>query len=271
VRLLYQQAIKLGHAFPAFRRFFWRHSYQFLARRYPQAFWTFMNYGYDPEPGETPVVLDLGDEADRYCIEMYHHVAGASELKDRDVLEVGCGRGGGASYLMRYFKPTRLVGVDISEQAISFCRLRHPVAGLTFEVADAEALPFGEASFDVVVNIESSHCYGSTARFFGEVYRVLRPQGYFLFADFRYPGNIDRLRMELIEAGFVLKGEKNITNHVFQALERDHDRKQKMIREGIQPRLIDAFEQFAGLRGTRPHQNFGTGNWQYVRFVLQKG
>ena len=44
-------------------------------------------------------------------------------------------------------------------------------------------LPFPDASFDVVLNVEASNDYGDRRRFFREVARVLKPDGIFLYAD----------------------------------------------------------------------------------------
>jgi ubiquinone/menaquinone biosynthesis C-methylase UbiE len=63
------------------------------------------------------------------------------------------------------------------------------IPGLTFKSGAAEALPFDDESFDVVINIESSHCYQSIAKFLSSVHRVLRPNGYFAFAEFRSAGD----------------------------------------------------------------------------------
>lgn len=49
----------------------------------------------------------------------------------------------------------------------------------------AMQLPFGDGSFDLVVNVEASHAYSSDAAFLLEVRRVLHPQGRFLYADYR--------------------------------------------------------------------------------------
>ena len=61
--LFYLIALKITSLSPRFRRFFWRQSYQHLARKYPATFWTFMNYGYAPSAKESPqlpyVVLAL--------------------------------------------------------------------------------------------------------------------------------------------------------------------------------------------------------------------
>ena len=56
-----------------------------------------------------------------YYMQLYDHVAGAVDLRDLKVLEVGSGRGGGADYIKRYLKPESMVGLDISENAVSFC------------------------------------------------------------------------------------------------------------------------------------------------------
>ena len=94
-----------------------------------------------------------------------------------------CGRGGGCAYLARYRQPAAVLGIDISPRAIAFCRRIHLVPGLSFRPGDAEALPCPAEAFDVVLNVESSHCYGSMPTFLNEVFRVLVPGGYFLWAD----------------------------------------------------------------------------------------
>ena len=56
---------------------------------------------------------------------------------------------------------------------------------IEFIQGSAERLPFGDEDFDVVINTESSHTYGSVAGFLSEVERVLQPGGYLLLADLR--------------------------------------------------------------------------------------
>ena len=98
------------------------------------------------------------------------------------MLDVGCGRGGTASLLAEQFGAAA-VGVDLSPEAIAFCRNAHRATGARFEVGDAEHLPFDDESFDVVTNLESSHTYPDMRAFLGEVSRVLRPGGWFLHTD----------------------------------------------------------------------------------------
>ena len=112
--MLLARAVALATRSARGKRLLWRTWYQFLAARYRDPRWTFMNYGYRPPEGEAvaPLRLDLGDEDDRSFIQLYDAVARGAPLAGRDVLEIGCGRGGGAAYLARQFDPRRVVAVD---------------------------------------------------------------------------------------------------------------------------------------------------------------
>src|SRR5687768_3135224 len=109
---------------PFLKKWLWRAWYGYLARRYRKADWTFMNYGYH-DPTLPRLALEAADEPERYCIQLYHHVVESIPMRGLNVLEVGSGRGGGASFVSRYLKPAHLTGVDLSEQAVGFCRETH--------------------------------------------------------------------------------------------------------------------------------------------------
>jgi len=257
-----------AYRFPAVRRFLWRGWYQFLARQYPDRKWTFMNYGHRPTHGALPLALAVEDEADRSCIQLYQIVAGAVDLTGREVLEVGSGRGGGASFVARYLWPNRVVGVDLSPLAVAFCRARHRAPGLSFEVGNAERLGFEAASFDAVINVESSHCYGDLTAFVREVRRVLRPNGHFLYADFRPRTQLNTWR-EALCTGLKLVLERDITPGVIAALDVDDDRKRSLINQRVARPLASAFRQFAALRGTALYDKFRDGSVVYRAFVFQ--
>ena len=206
------------------KRLLWRAWYQFLAARYPNPSWTFMNYGFrtpDATTAQPPLPLESADEANRSCIQLYDLVARGAPVAGRELLEVGCGRGGGADYVARKLDPRRVVAVDLSPRAVALCRQRFTHPRLSFEVGDAERLPFDGASFDVVLNVESSHCYGRFDAFLGEVRRVLRPGGHFLYADFRPSGEIDGWRASLLAAGFAIHAEQDLRPGVVAALDAD--------------------------------------------------
>lgn len=46
-------------------------------------------------------------------------------LKDKKILDLFCGRGGGCDYIEKTLKPRLMIGVDDSEQTIIFCRKQY--------------------------------------------------------------------------------------------------------------------------------------------------
>jgi SAM-dependent methyltransferase len=94
-----------------------------------------------------------------------------------DVLDVGCGPG---DFTMSFSAAgASVTGVDFSPEMIRVARARFPQ--IVFEVADAESLPFGDSSFDIVVGAYVVHHLARPEIAFGEIYRVLRPGGRFIF------------------------------------------------------------------------------------------
>ena len=262
--MLVARIVSIAYLMPPVKRLLWRAWYEFLARRYRDRQWTFMNYGHRPLRSKTPLALAPEDEPDRSCIQLYHLVASAVDLAGRQVLEVGSGRGGGAGFVARYFRPSRVVGVEVSSQSVAFCRARHAVPGLSFEVGNAEHLGFAAASFDAVLNVESSHCYGDVSAFVREVRRVLRPDGHFLYADFRWRAELDAWGAGLLAAGLRLVTEHDITLGVVAALDADDERKRGLIEARVDRPLVRTFGQFAALRGTSSTISFAPAAWSTV-------
>lgn len=256
---------------PKFRRLMMKSWYETLVVLDRERDITFMNYGYaglDSAPSEIP--LNDGEQANRYCIQLYHHVAAAIDLSGKDVVEVGSGRGGGASYIARYLRPRSMKGIDFSKKAIEFCRKYYAVDGLSFALGDAENLPLADNSVDVIINLESSHCYGSMTKFLSEVYRVLRPDGYFLFSDHRDHDKVSLLHEQLKDSGLSLVKETDITKNVVAALDLDNDRKQEMIARKCPRVLRREAEEFAAMKGTRAYEAFRSEYSRYLSFVLHK-
>jgi ubiquinone/menaquinone biosynthesis C-methylase UbiE len=233
--------------------------------------WTFMNYGYAPlDKQGARLALLPEDEADRYFIQLYHHVASGVDVAGLDVVEVGSGRGGGASYIARYLKPKTMLGIDFSEQAVRFANRQHRVAGLSFTQGDAEKLPLDDAQVDVVINVESSHCYGSIETFLSEVQRILRPLGTFLYADFRGEDDVALLHRQLHHSGMTLLHEEDITANVVRSLELDNERKVALIQRYFPKWLLRSFQDFAAVKGSKLYEGFRSQRMRYKYYILQK-
>src|SRR5262249_27874821 len=124
------------------------------------------------------------DDLDEYHFEKLHHLlrlVDFSAWRDRDVLDLGCGAG---VEVVRFARAgARVTGVDISPRAIDLTRANLTGHGETarLEVADGEALPFPDASFDFVYAHGVMQYTTNDRRLVGEVHRVLRPAGLAMF------------------------------------------------------------------------------------------
>src|SRR5215218_3247000 len=255
----------------AVRRFVWRTCYEALAKRVSTSDWAFMNYGFAPTAVDVdPPPLRSSHERDRLCIQLYLHAIGNCDLRGRDVLEVGSGRGGGASFISRYLQPRSITGMDFSPEAVELCSRHRLAPGLAFVCGDAQSMPFSASSFDAVVNIESSHCYESMDTFLSEVCRVLRPGGRFFFADLRSVDGVNTLQEHFNACGLTVEKETDITPNVLTALRLDNARKLELI-DALIPRVFRRpFRVFAGIAGTRNYAGLESGKLRYLSAQLAK-
>jgi ubiquinone/menaquinone biosynthesis C-methylase UbiE len=97
--------------------------------------------------------------------------------RDKEVIEVGCGLGTDAINFAR--QGARYTGVDLTEASIALVEKRFALENLSarLRVADAEALPFADASFDLFYSHGVLHHTPDTPRTIDEAHRVLRPGG----------------------------------------------------------------------------------------------
>lgn len=97
------------------------------------------------------------------------------------LLEIGCGRGVGLARFAELCAPARLVGIDIDPELIDLARERlGRRRSAELVVADARALPFDGAAFDVVVDFGTCYHIERPGQALMEVARVLRPGGMFI-------------------------------------------------------------------------------------------
>ncbi len=177
----------------AARTWMWRAVYELLGARVRTRDWAFMNYGYAPADRagrtwtlEPPLVLDPADEPDRLCIQLY-----ARDPRRRGPHRPRRARDRQRPRRRRAVpRAVRRAAHGHGDRLLPHRRAALPPApraapALTFRVGDAQATGLPDACVDVVVNVESSHCYGSMDAFIAEVHRVLRPGGHFVWADLR--------------------------------------------------------------------------------------
>ncbi len=124
---------------------------------------------------------------------------GFEDLSEATVLDVGCGTGDDLRQLIRYGASSeRVVGVDVLTERLSRARDLSP--HMRFELIDGTALPFPDATFDLVMqatvfsSILDPHVQERLAQ---EMRRVVKPLGMIVWYDMRVtdPRNRDLVPM----------------------------------------------------------------------------
>jgi SAM-dependent methyltransferase len=99
-------------------------------------------------------------------------IAAVVEARPRRVLEVGCGQGVMAERIASELG-CELIALDQSEHMVALTRAR----GIDAVVGDVQALPFGDAEFDVVLAAWMLYHVPDVDRALSELARILRPRG----------------------------------------------------------------------------------------------
>lgn len=228
----------------------------------------FMNYGFSKE--NYSLNLPRHHEKHRYSIQLYDFIASGTEIGGKDILEIGCGRGGGLSYINKNYKPKSATGVDLNQKAVDFCNSFYHGENITFLQGDAQVLDFQDNSFDVVINVESSHRYAEIDKFINEVYRVLKPGGVFLFTDFRHKSKLKELNDHFDNSTFLPVHNESITPHVLEALQLSTNDRISLIKKLAPSFLHGIGKKFAATEGTPTYMKFLTAEWEYFFMILKK-
>lgn len=113
--------------------------------------------------------------------------AAALELPGKRVLDIGTGTGLVAVILAKEHPEWQVTAIDISEDMLVIARETAARNGISdkidFRIASAEALPFPDNSFDLVVSNTSLHLWAEPLKVFKEIARVTAPGGCCLVWD----------------------------------------------------------------------------------------
>ena len=228
----------------------------------------FLNYGYVANDNRTwSVITPPSGHFDVNSRRLVLEVIGDCPVDGRDILDVSCGRGSVATVLRDYFHPRSYCGIDISSEAIAFCRKYQLSEGFTFAEGDAEAMAVGTAAFDVVINIEASHNYPNVRAFIREVHRVLRPGGWFLYTDLGTPRGFERSLRLARQAGLQLLRDADITSNVLLSCQEIAERRLKVYHDAEERALM---ADFLAAPGSRTGRAFEDGSLRYRLFTFRK-
>lgn len=229
----------------------------------------FLNFGYVPNDNLQLSRIKLPQHyLNKNCVKLITEVVADCGLSGRCLLDVGCGRGGTVHVINKFYDAQRVVGMDLSSTAIAFCRRTHKYAGVSFLEGDAEQLPFTNGSFDVVTNVESSHSYPGIPDFYKEVFRVLKPGGYFLYTDLLSTTLLHHCKQLLQDLGFLIEQERDITTNVLLSCDETARSHLNAFDRGNDAQLIN---NFLGVPGSQVYTEMRSGKSSYRIFKLAKG
>ena len=150
-----------------------------------KSFGRHVHWGYWENPKQATLTDDDFSEA---AEELSAQVCQAGNIQNGlTVLDVGCGFGGTVAHINDRYLRMALTGLNLDERQLK--RARETVIATThnsidFQQGDACALPFADASFDVVLAVECIFHFPDRKQFFKEAHRVLKPGGFLALSDF---------------------------------------------------------------------------------------
>ena len=106
--------------------------------------------------------------------------------------------------------------------------------------------------------------------FLQEVKRILRPNGFFLFTDFRFDTQIEDFYKNMSKSGFKIISHRNINKEVVDALTIDDSRRRYLVKKLMPKILQNSALNFAGVIGSDTYKSFESEKFVYFSYILQK-
>lgn len=105
-----------------------------------------------------------------------------NRIKGKKVLEVGCGNGGGAILINKFFKPSKITGIDIDPRMINIAKSMKSKR-CSFRTGDASSLNYKSNSFAGIFDFSIIHHLSNWKGAIEEIYRVLDNGGIAFIED----------------------------------------------------------------------------------------
>lgn len=152
------------------------------------------------------------------------------EILDLKGLDIGCGEGYNTRITAK--RGAKLNAVDISEVFITTAKeteTQEPL-GIVYEIASASTLPYPENDFDFAIATMSLMDIPETEKVIAEVYRVIKPGGFFQFSinhpcfatpKWSWVRNEEGIKTALIVGDYFRKSDGEIEEWIFGAAPKE--------------------------------------------------
>lgn len=106
---------------------------------------------------------------------LHRYLFACKAVAGKTVLDIASGEGYGSAMLAQ--TAHKVIGVDISQEAVSHAQAKYQAENLEFRTGSCSAMPLDDASVDVVVSFETIEHHNEHEAMMREIKRVLRPGG----------------------------------------------------------------------------------------------
>ncbi len=227
-----------------------------------------MNLGFS---GTIQFKPESTDELEAHHISLYIKLLNkipdiSTGNKNRSVLEIGCGRGGGCYVMQRYFGLQNISGIDKSPSNIKLASTL--VKGVDFVVRNANDFEI-KKKYDLIVNLESSHAYASRLDFFKKVASALQPGSHFAFGDLILKINLEKVESMMTECGLKIIETETINEQVIKSITENSPRQYPLLTSFpyLFPKVLHNFSVSIHSKSFKSLQQ---GEFLYQLYLLQK-
>ena len=106
---------------------------------------------------------------------LHRYLFASKAVAGKTVLDIACGEGYGSAMLAQ--TAHKVIGVDISPEAVSHAQTKYQADNLEFHIGSCTSIPLDAGSVDVVVSFETIEHHSEHDAMMREIKRVLRPDG----------------------------------------------------------------------------------------------
>jgi MPBQ/MSBQ methyltransferase len=191
LKLVLSRGEGMGVDTASVNRYYGERMGQDLLREY-FGFTDFLNFGYWLE--------DTRDQKEA-CENLMEKLLAFIPAKKGTILDVACGLGATTRHVLRYYRASGVVGVNIAEAQLKTSRKN--ASGCTFIQMNAVKLGFRDEAFDNLICIEAAFHFDTRAEFLREACRVLKPGGHLVLSDILFPRWVGKWNPRQTEKNYV--------------------------------------------------------------------
>jgi ubiquinone/menaquinone biosynthesis C-methylase UbiE len=146
----------------------------------------------------------------------YYFLVNQIELSGKKVLDIASGEGYGSNILARYAE--KVIGVDISLEAIEHAKNKYLLNNLEFIQGDATDIPLPSQSIDVAVSFETIEHIENHNKMMEEIKRILKPAGILIISspDKYYYSDVPKYKNEFHVKELYYEEFKNLISRYFK-------------------------------------------------------